>query len=245
MPVFAPRRAQAIKKSLENLFHRAIRYHSAPELSSQDIYRMVVKPSDMARLQKIEAEIDDFELQGLSRELQYISVDMPMPNGNRSAVSIHMLKPMRGLLPAYSLMGMHDEEPPHPGVSAWLERRFEIGVKFARAGDAFDMLNRKFSSPAQMKFFFNGVLALIEMCDEDETSKKLADCLRDVPMPKTWPSISRELRDGGLEATRTIANALLFPVSGTVVRKAEVTFSVSMHNLGATTVPWGRNIQVW
>lgn len=242
MTVFARKREEAINNSLHKLYMRSISHIAPPDLMPQDIYGMIVKSKDMLRLQQIENDTKDFALAGLTYARNSITLALPMPNGALAQTLVTMKQPMQGLLPAYATVdGLHGEEPPHPELVNWIERRFMIGERFARASDVFSKLNNRLSTMAQMKMFFNGIVALLDM---DEDSKKQANRAREAIMPASFPSLDRTLRDGGIEATQTIAQALLFPVEPPQ-RGAVVGLAIAKWQLGRRAVPWGREITVW
>ena len=240
MSVFLNKREIIITNNLSKLFERAIMHMPPPDVSPTDIYEMIVKPADIPRLRQIERDIGEFALSGLSDSRTSLAIRMPLPNAATPYVSFTTKQPITGLLPAYATDGPHNEAAIPAPIINWLERRYTLGVKFARAERVFTRLNYLLKTPAQMKMYFNGIVALLEM---DDITKKTAAKLREAAMPSSFPSIDPVLRAGGIEATQTIAQALLFP-NEPPDDDTEVKMALGKHQCG-TVQFLGRSISVW
>lgn len=237
MPVFSPKKEALLKNELGKLYDRAIRQHRTPDLSPDNIYRMLVRRDHIPRL---------LEVDGLVGAIQTHSTinTTGSTNGHSARLGINFSQPLERLMPAYISQGFcADALPEHVElVQNWLDRRFKIGLVFSRAAKLFDYLNKKLNTPTQMMFYFNGILPLLEA---NVDTQKVAAKVREAGVPSSFPSISPEARRMGVEATQEIARAMLLP--NDPPPPAAVTFLVTKETFGSELSPLDpdKRITVW
>lgn len=245
----SPRREPNVKQALKTLFQRAVKYHAAPDgITNEDVYNMLVKQEDQARLRFIEGELGELQIQGFSRNHNTIDSSITLPNGEITRFQMTLATPLVCLLPSYAGAGLlGDTDMPgeqREKIQAWVNTRFNVGVRFAVAWAAISALNSRLDTRQQMKFYCDGIVTLMDMSDE---LKDHADELRELmTMPKNLPSIPPELHREAIKATKTIGWARLFPAEDTAVQRKPVTLSMWDEQLGTILNPWGGpRIQVW
>lgn len=244
MPALSNARHNALNSVINEMFDRACHYHSAPDLTTRDIFQMLVKPEDIPRLERLENEVKSLGIYGAETSLSHVVTSVKSSAGNVK-LYVSLAEPIKGLLPAYATEGFHKKVSPEhlAAVNAWVETRTEVGRKFANLYSFISDLNNRVSSLSAMKFYFEGITALFE---QTEFYKDVADRLREAPMPGKIPSIPPAMRKYGLAATKTVSWGLLFPLA-TSGQEKPITFSIPKQGYN-TWVPsefGGGNIYIW
>jgi hypothetical protein len=196
-------RTQAIN-SIGTFAQHAIKFHASPALTAEDIYKALVKPEHVEHL----AQTD--KLVGVVQRHSRVSIPADVPN-SMDKVSLHMAfvgGSLDKLLPEYTRNGFHTRSVLTEQIAAWVDRRYYIGAGFANVREVFLHLDDYLSTPAQVKFYFDGVTSIL---DRHEDTQAMANKLREPKFPGKLPALPREVRDAAIEATKFLAQMALLP----------------------------------
>lgn len=232
MPVFKETKLAPLKTQLEKLFGRMVGHHVAPPLSVERIYKSLVRPEHLAALRQAD------EVCGVIQRHSSAHTMVALPGGQLASVTIcFMSTPLARLLPAYVTHGFHEQADPElrETVTAWMLRRYQIGVGFSLAMAAFREANNLLGTASQMRIYFPGVLTLMSNCD-DEVLRDKATKLVDAAVPSSLPSLAPELRRALMDATKLIARAVLLPPETPAT--PDIVLGCGAGQLGSIELPW-------
>lgn len=123
-------------------------------------------------------------------------------------------------------------------VTAWIERRIEIGREFSIVQEALNYLNDRCKDAATMRFLWPGFAGLAGYAGLD-----LVDKVRNARIPKHIPTLPIELKDALREASTTIIKATMLPADGKFWRDGqEVKLALDTGSYAAHRKPWNRDV---
>lgn len=237
--VFSRKKTQAINQTIKTLFDRVIAHHTAPpELTPNDIYHLLVRPEHVTKLREVDEVVGRVQTH---RDVGFLM----RSSGIQIGLQVSFAEPLHRLIPAYISAGPHKDADPEllAEVQAWVDRRVEIGMAFAKVKELFRVLNWRLSNPAQMKFYFEGIITLMRSSDMEAQAMKLMGGA----FPANIPSIAPELRALGIEATKTLSRFLLLPEE--IPPASPVSFLVAENSVGLFNVHIGgtepKPLRIW
>jgi hypothetical protein len=200
---FSNKRLMALKESALRLYERAIAHHCVTSFTNDEIYYAMVNPDHVPKLREVEGLVGTVQ-----RHSQY-SLSAPQPFTN-TRLTMHFADAITRLLPAYCSTGFQEaaDRDVMEKIEAWMQRRYYIAQGFTKLNIVLEELDRKLNNPAQLRFYFNGIVALLRM---NEDSLVLANKLEAATFPGRLPSIDPELRQAGLDSSKFLSQMLLLP----------------------------------
>jgi hypothetical protein len=231
--VFSRKVREKVLESISNFTAHAVKFHTTPVITQEQIYHALVKPEHLEGL----AAAD--HLVGPVQSHLYVWPVHKIPGAkDGDTVKLRIVfvgNTLKKILPVYTHEGFHSEADPvlMAQIDAWLERRFKIGLGFANVREVFRKLDGYLATPTQMKFYFEGITTLLDRSDDTKTH---ANKLRETKFPGKLPSLPTELRHAALEATRFLSQMLLLPSGNPEPTDGACRFLVD--DFGYRTLPW-------
>jgi hypothetical protein len=231
--VFSRKVKEKVLESISSFTSHAVKFHTTPVITQEQIYHALVKPEHLEGL----AAAD--RLVGPVQSHAYVLPTLKIPGAEEGkTVGLQIVfknNNLKKLLPGYTREGFHSEADPilMAQIDAWLDRRFKIGLGFANVREVFRRLDACLAAPTQMKFYFEGITALLDMSDDTKTH---ANKLRETKFPGKLPSLPIELRHAALEATRFLSQMLLLPSGDPEPTDGACLFQVE--DFGYHSLPW-------
>jgi hypothetical protein len=229
MPVFG-KKLKDISDSMDKLRDRMILQHLSPPITREQIYEALVRPEHMSALREAD------KVCGVIQRHTSAQANIKITGGKMVTVAFIFSEQLERLLPAYAHIGFHEDASRElrEAVTAWAERRLSISENFTVAKAALRQLNNHMSSLSQMRIYFPGILALINMTGDPVMQQRAAK-VADAPVPASLPSIDPELRQALMDATKLIARAMLLPTEAPAQREVSLRMSIFGHSV---ELPW-------
>lgn len=232
--LFSRRKEDYIYSALSALKNRMVEHHRSPPITTEQVYEALVRPEHQHKLREID------QLVGVIQRHASASTKIPLPNhSGLIGVAFLFSSSLNRLLPAYVQNGFHEHANRDlvDEVTSWVKRRFEIGASFALAKAAFRKINREITNMSQMRIYFPGILALMNMTGEESLVARAAK-YAEAPTPSSLPNLHPELRRTLMDTTKLIARAQLCPAEPPP--RGEVTLAIGFGSMGNIEMPWDR-----
>jgi hypothetical protein len=199
---------------IARLYGRAIA-HKPCTLTHDDVKELLVRP------EHYQAVEDARELFGNSSgEYAEVKVDDPFAKGNSSLVQVQLRvsRDNPGFpFPTYVGREVYGdpEGPARKALATWVKWRAKVGRDWCLANNVFSELNRRCSTPAQVRYFWPSIVGLLALSDDEKVRAK-ADKLRAYKAPSGIPPVEKAFVEACKSASAIIAKGLLYPeVEGT------------------------------
>ncbi|WP_020095725.1 hypothetical protein [Methylobacterium sp. 285MFTsu5.1] len=138
------------------------------------------------------------------------------------------------------------EGEPRKKLASWVKWRVKVGRDWCFANQVFYELNRRCSTPAQVRYFWPSIVGLLALSEDDKVRGK-ADKLRAYKPPAGIPRVEKPLAEACRSASAIIAKGLLYPETEERTSAADAgAVRLSMAKFTTPERPWdpGKHCQL-
>lgn len=209
MPAFSEKQSASVRAVIARLYGRAIA-HKPCTLTHNDVKELLVRP------EHYQAVVDARELFGNSSgEYARLKIDDPFVKGEEALVTLQLRvsRDNPGFpFPRYVGQEVYGdpEGPARKALATWVKWRAKVGREWSLASHVFSELDRRCSTPAQVRYFWPSIVGLLALSD-DENVRTKADKLRAYRAPSGIPHVEKPFVEACKSASAIIAKGLLYP----------------------------------
>jgi len=205
--------------ALEERCQRLISFIAPLDITVEDVKNLLVKDEDRETLFRASSLCD--------LTVRNAGTIWPVPLGYTRRVSryttttidpslsFNFVDRVQYVFPDYSKEGPIINQAPEVAkkINEWIKDRLAIGLEFATAKNTFQMLNERLTTAAQVRYYFPGVLTLLEDITNSQPDRAVAlrNKLSEAKLPANTPNLGPQVAARCREATALIARTKLIP----------------------------------